>query len=198
MSSIVDDRLNKLKDKVIFPLKIKFDKNKLLKESSLVRYNAINVKNLERYRRLGFIGKNDSISYDVEDKNWFNNQKDWKISSKVEDNPNTESYRLHEMFKDVLEVDNLEPRFLTQKRGTNAHYHIDGETKCAINFLVRGGQTPISFKNVGNFFYDVALINTHHLHSVPEQKGNDRVLFKLRINQMTYDNAKEKLIAKNL
>ena len=198
MSSIVDDRLNKLKDKVIFPLKIKFDKNKLLKESSLVRYNAINVKNLERYRRLGFIGKNDSISYDVEDKNWFNNQKDWKISSKVEDNPNTESYRLHEMFKDVLKVDNLEPRFLTQKRGTNAHYHIDGETKCAINFLVRGGQTPISFKNVGNFFYDVALINTHHLHSVPEQKGNDRVLFKLRINQMTYDNAKEKLIAKNL
>ena len=198
MSSIVDDRLNKLKDKVIFPLKIKFDKNKLLKESSLVRYNAINEKNLERYRRLGFIGKNDSISYDVEDKNWFNNQKDWKISSKVEDNPNTESYRLHEMFKDVLEVDNLEPRFLTQKRGTNAHYHIDGETKCAINFLVRGGQTPISFKNVGNFFYDVALINTHHLHSVPEQKGNDRVLFKLRINQMTYDNAKEKLIAKNL
>ena len=186
------------KENVIYTFCIKHDKDKLLKESSAVRYNAINEKNLERYRRLGFIGKNDSISYDVEDKEWFNNQRDWKISSKVDDSPNTESNRLHEIFKDILNVDNLEPRFLTQKQGTNAHYHVDGETKCAINFLVRGGQTPISFKDVGEFYYDVALINANHLHAVPVQKDIDRVLFKLRINQMTFNEAKEKLIAQGI
>ena len=67
MSSIVDDRLNDLKDDVIYHFKINHDKDKLLKESSSVRYNAINEKNLERYKRLGFIEK-DTISYDVENK----------------------------------------------------------------------------------------------------------------------------------
>ena len=83
MSSIVDDRLNDLKDSVIYPFKINYNKNKLLEESKAIRYNAINEKNLERYKRLGFIEK-DSISYNVEDKDWFSNQRDWKISSKID------------------------------------------------------------------------------------------------------------------
>ena len=105
---------------------------------------------------------------------------------------------MHEIFKDILEVDNLEPRFLTQKQDTKVHYHVDGDLGGAINILVRGGQTPISFKNVGEFYYDVALINANHLHAVPKQIGEDRVLFKLRINQMTFNEAKEKLIEKNI
>tara|TARA_B100000683_G_scaffold117079_1_gene115139 strand:+ start:239 stop:850 length:612 start_codon:yes stop_codon:yes gene_type:complete len=198
MSSIADDRLNDLKDSVIYHFKINHDKDKLLEESNSVRYNAINEKNLERYKRLGFIEK-DTISYDVEDKEWFSNQKDWKMSSKINDDPNSESERLHNIFKKILQVDNLGPRFLTQKEGADVHYHIDGETLCAINFLVRGDQTPISFKDVGHFYYDVALINTNHAHSVPKQVDEDRVLFKLRIKQMTFKEAKEKLVAnKNL
>ena len=196
MSSIADDRLNDLKDSVIYHFKINHDKDKLLEESSSVRYNAINEKNLERYKRLGFIEK-DTISYDVEDKEWFSNQKDWKMSSKINDDPNSESERLHNIFKKILQVDNLGPRFLTQKEGADVHYHIDGETLCAINFLVRGDQTPISFKDVGHFYYDVALINTNHAHSVPKQVDEDRVLFKLRIKQMNFKEAKERLIAKN-
>jgi len=194
MSSIVDDRLNDLKDDVIYHFKINHDKDKLLKESSSVRYNAINEKNLERYKRLGFIEK-DTISYDVENKDWFNNQRDWKISSSLDNDSNSESERLHTIFKRLLQVDNLGPRFLTQKEGADVHYHIDGETLCAINFLVKGKRTPISFKDVGHFYYDVALINTNHAHSVPKQIGEDRVLFKLRIKQMTFKEAKEKLIA---
>ena len=194
MSSIADDRLNDLKDSVIYHFKINHDKDKLLEESNSVRYNAINEKNLERYKRLGFIEK-DTISYDVEDKEWFSNQKDWKMSSKINDDPNSESERLHNIFKKILQVDNLGPRFLTQKEGADVHYHIDGETLCAINFLVRGDQTPISFKDVGHFYYDVALINTNHAHSVPKQVDEDRVLFKLRIKQMTFKEAKEKLVA---
>ena len=198
MSSIADDRLNDLKDSVIYHFEINHDKDKLLEESNSVRYNAINEKNLERYKRLGFIEK-DTISYDVEDKEWFSNQKDWKMSSKINDDPNSESERLHNIFKKILQVDNLGPRFLTQKEGADVHYHIDGETLCAINFLVRGDQTPISFKDVGHFYYDVALINTNHAHSVPKQVDEDRVLFKLRIKQMTFKEAKEKLVAnKNL
>lgn len=194
MSSIVDDRLNDLKNNVIYHFKINYDKDKLLEESKSVRYNAINEKNLDRYKRLGFIEK-DTISYDVEDKEWFSNQKDWKMSSKINDDPNSESERLHNIFKKILQVDNLGPRFLTQKEGADVHYHIDGETLCAINFLVRGDQTPISFKDVGHFYYDVALINTNHAHSVPKQVDEDRVLFKLRIKQMTFKEAKEKLVA---
>ena len=197
MSTIIDDRLNDLKDSVIYHFKINHDKDKLLKESRVARYNAINEKNLDRYKRLGFIEKNDGVTYDVEDKEWFNTQKDWKISSKINDDPNSETERLHNVFKEVLEVDNLGPRFLTQKEGADVHYHIDGETLCAINFLVRGDQTPISFKDIGYFYYDVALINTNHSHSVPKQVDEDRVLFKLRIKQMTFKEAKERLIAKN-
>ena len=189
--------MNNAADNVIYHFKIDHDKEKLLKESGSARYNAINERNLERYKKLRLIGKNDGVTYNVEDKEWFNNQTDWKISSKVDHSPGTEVNRLHKIFKDALEVDNLEPRFLTQKQGTDAHYHIDGDLGGAINILVRGKQTPISFKDVGEFYYDVALINANHLHAVPKQIGEDRVLFKLRINQMTFNEARERLIAKN-
>lgn len=178
-------------DNVIFRLNISHDKNKLLKEASEAKYNAITKRYLERLYKFGFIG---GIRYNIEDSEWFNTQRDWKISSKLNDNIGTETNRLHEIFKKILKVNDLGPRFLTQKRGADVHYHIDGETLCAINFLVRGKQTPISFKNIGDFYYDVALINTNHLHSVPKQLEDDRVLFKLRITQMTFKEAKGLLI----
>jgi len=192
MSSIVDDRLNDLKDSVIYSFKINYNKNKLLEESKAIRYNAINEKNLERYKRLGFIEK-DSISYNVEDKDWFSNQRDWKISSKIDVDPNNESDRLHKIFKRILMVDDLSPRFFNQKEGTDVPYHVDGDVMCAINFLVVGSQTPISFKNIGHYYYDVALINTNHLHAVPKQINEDRVLFKLRIKQMSFKDAKKRI-----
>ena len=61
--------------------------------------------------------------------------------------------------------------------------------------MVKGKQTPISFKDVGDFYYEVALLNTNHSHAVPKQVEEDRILYKLRINGMTFQEAKEKLIA---
>ena len=116
-------------------------------------------------------------------------------SRKVNEDPFTETFHLHNTFKRILGLENLSPRFVTQKQGTEVHYHVDGFTTCAINFLVKGKQTPISFKDVGDFYYEVALLNTNHSHAVPKQVEEDRILYKLRINGMTFQEAKEKLIA---
>ena len=197
MSSIVDDRLNDLKDSVIYHFNVDHDKDKLLKESRVARYNAINNRNLERYRK--FLKEKDAkYGVESEDKYWFEKQNDWKVSTRLDMTHSMEAYRLHEVFKEVLEIEDMGPRFMTQKEGTDVKYHVDRETKCAINFLVRGVQTPISFKNIGSFYYDTALIDSSSLHAVPSQTGGDRVLFKLRINDMTYNEAKEKLIAKGI
>ena len=179
---------------VIYHLNVPHDKNKLLKEAGEVRYNSITKRYLERLYKFGFIG---GIRYDIKDSEWFTNQRDWKISSKINDVKGTETNRLHEIFKSILKVDDLGPKFLTQKEGSDVHYHVDGETLCAINFLIKGDQTPISFKGIGQFYYDVALINTSHLHSVPKQIGEDRVLFKFRITKMTFSEAKNLLIENN-
>ena len=197
MSSIADDRLNKLKEGVIYHFNVDHDKNKLYEESVSCRYSAINNRNLERYRK--FLKEKDAkYGVESEDKDWFEKQNDWKVSTRLDITPDTEAYRLHEMFKEVLEIEDMGPRFMTQKEGTDVKYHVDRETKCAINFLVRGDQTPISFKNIGSFYYDTALIDSSFLHAVPSQTGGDRVLFKLRINDMSYKEAKERLIAKGI
>ena len=190
---------------VIYHLKIDYNKDKLLKESTETKYNSISLKTLKRYENLIEKSKADDPSYNFnlqsfptfsdKDKEWFAKQTDWKISRKVNEDPFTETFHLHNTFKRILGLENLSPRFVTQKQGTEVHYHVDGFTTCAINFLVKGKQTPISFKDVGDFYYEVALLNTNHSHAVPKQVEEDRILYKLRINGMTFQEAKEKLIA---
>ena len=103
MSSIVDDRLNKLKEGVIYHFNVDHDKNKLYEESVSCRYSAINNRNLERYRK--FLKEKDAkYGVESEDKDWFEKQNDWKVSTRLDMTPSMEAYRLHEVFKEVLEI----------------------------------------------------------------------------------------------
>ena len=184
---------------VIYEFNYVYNKDKLIEESNNVKFFPINQKNIDRLNRLGLyknISKKSKIlseSLETEDKEWFKNQKTWKYSSQIEKNKGTEVFRIEEEFKKILKVDHLDPKFLSQEVGTKVTMHRDAGIKCAINFLISGTSTPIIFKNFGKFNYVNALINTDELHSVPEQKGEPRLLFKLRTNQIDFHVARKRL-----
>ena len=105
-----------------------------------------------------------------------------------------ETTRILSIFKERLETNDIEANFFTQKVGTNVKMHVDVGTSCAINFILRGEETPIIFEEDGTFYYKDALINVSKKHMVPEQTSTDRMLFKLRILNMPFEEVREKLI----
>lgn len=175
---------------VIYKFDYEYDKNKLIEESNNVKFFPINQKNMDRLNRLGLYRFE---SLETEDKKWFRDQKTWKYSSQIEKNEGTEVSRIEEDFKKILKVDHLDPKFLSQEVGTKVTMHRDAGIKCAINFLISGTSTPIIFKDVGEFNYVNALINTDELHAVPEQTNEPRLIFKLRTNHISFSEARQRL-----
>ena len=92
-----------------------------------------------------------------------------------------ETTRILAHFKEKLQTENIEANFFTQEQGTSVKMHVDVGTPCAINFIIKGEETPIIFEDEGTFFYKNALLNVSKKHMVPKQETTDRMLFKLRI-----------------
>jgi len=63
-------------------------------------------------------------------------------------------------------------------------WHIDTGTKCAINFILNGDASPISYRS-GNYTYKQALIQTDIEHMVTN-KNKDRILYKISIFDMDF------------
>ena len=98
------------------------------------------------------------------------------------------------LFKGVLETDNIEANFFTQQEGTEVKTHVDVGTPCAINFIISGAATPIIFEEGGTHYYQNALLDVSKRHSVPKQVETERLLFKLRILDHTFEEAQKKII----
>ena len=178
----------------IFKFSMEHDKEKLLEESKVFRYQPINKETLTWIYNEG-IEYNDDLSFIDKDDKWWTEQESWTASRepKVTDFDLTESRRLKALFQKVCDTDDIKASFLTQKQTTEVIVHTDVGTLCAINFLLEGGQTPINFEGYPDEYYDVALINTSINHSVPIQKDQDRILFKLRFTHNTFDDIKQKI-----
>jgi hypothetical protein len=64
-------------------------------------------------------------------------------------------------------------------------WHIDTDTKCAINFILNGEAAPVIYEE-GTYTYKQALIRTDINHKVING-DKDRILFKISIFDMDFD-----------
>ena len=76
--------------------------------------------------------------------------------------------------------------------------HVDVGTPCAINFIIHGNATPIIFGDDDIYHYENALLDVSKKHSVPIQVDTERLVFKLRILDVSFEEARSKLIANGL
>lgn len=180
-------------DNYIFKFEVPYDKDQLIKESQLFDYKPINTETLNNI--YGVSENNDDLSFINNDKVWWRDQDSWNTSYQLkEENSNLiESMRLTKLFKNIVGTDNIKPNFFTQTMGTEVKTHIDVGTLCAINFIIKGGETPVMFDGIGQDTYMVALLNVNENHSVPVQKNEDRLLFKLRFTSNKYNEVKQSI-----
>lgn len=101
---------------------------------------------------------------------------------------------ISEEFEKILSVEN-KPRFYIQEKGFTLPFHQDRGTRCCINFVLSTDRDPITFRrghNTFTFRYDVALLNVQEEHMVTASH-EDRVLFKLSIFDIDFDDALERI-----
>lgn len=179
---------------------IDVDREQLEQESKICNFVPINRVTL---RRIKMDKSNDSYGnkfsdyLNDEDKDWWLRQDTWQSSINVDDDmldKMPETTRILGLFKSVLQTHNIEANFFTQKKDTEVKTHVDVGTPCAINFIIHGDATPIVFEDAGTFFYKNALLDVSKKHSVPRQLETERLVFKLRILDTPYEEAREKII----
>ena len=107
------------------------------------------------------------------------------------DDLTVEQKRITEAFGKALGVP-LKAIYTTQRPNKELYWHTDPkEMKCAINFVISGNQSPITFKDA-EYMYEAALVDVSTVHMVKPQPTK-RILFKLCIDDLTFEEAKEKL-----
>ena len=179
---------------------IKVDHVQLERESLICDYvpiNRVTLKRLQMDKSNSSHKKKFSDYLDKEDKDWWMRQDTWQSSINADADmlkSMPEAARILSMFKSVLDTDNIEANFFTQQKDTEVKAHIDVGTPCAINFIIHGGATPIIFDEGGTHFYTNALLDVSKRHSVPLQLETERLVFKLRILDKTFEEAQEKII----
>lgn len=180
----------------IYKFNISFDKDKLIKESQAFNYEKINTSFLAKNRKSGDFNKRSFMKKNMKLIRWLNSQTSWSTSSKIKNNniKIEECKRIFKIFTDIFGTEGLEYYFLTQKKGTEVKHHIDAGVSCAINIIVSGKETPIDFKDYGKENYKIALLNVKKTHGVPIQTGEDRVIFKIRFINHSYEQVRDKLI----
>jgi hypothetical protein len=179
---------------------IKVDKMQLERESKICDYvpiNRVTLKRLQMDKSNSSYGKKFSDYLDKEDKDWWMKQDTWQSSINADAEmlkSMPEVARILSMFKAALATDNIEANFFTQQKDTEVKAHIDVGTPCAINFIINGNATPIIFDESGTHFYTNALLDVSKRHSVPMQLDTERLVFKLRILDLTFNEAQKKII----
>ena len=176
------------------------DRDQLERESAICDYvpiNRVTLKRLQMDKSNNSYGSKFSDYLDKEDKEWWMRQDTWQSSVNADADKlrfMPEASRILNMFRKVLETDNIEANFFTQQRDTEVKAHVDVGTPCAINFIIRGDATPIVFEESGTHFYKNALLDVSKRHSVPLQLETERLVFKLRILDQSFEEAQKKII----
>ena len=99
-------------------------------------------------------------------------------------------------------VEDYRPRFYLLEEDSWLKTHIDLGTQCSLNFIVSGGQSPVTFEGElekkpnpdsrFSYLYDGALFNTSIAHGVVND-GPPRILFKISIFDKTYEEVRRKI-----
>lgn len=89
-----------------------------------------------------------------------------------------------------LNID-CKPRIYKQLPYSYLEPHTDNITECAINFVIKGDDSPICIQGV-EYHYKQAIVNTRELHSV-RTGTTERILLKLSIYNEKYVDLVERL-----
>ena len=176
------------------------DRDQLECESEVCDYvpiNRVTLRRLQMDKTNNSYGKKFSDYLDSEDKDWWMRQDTWQSSMNADAEmlfKMPETTRILTLFKGVLQTERIEANFFSQQQGTTVKPHVDVGTPCAINFIIRGNATPIIFEDGGTHYYQNALLDVSKRHSVPEQVDDKRLVFKLRILDLPFEEAQKKII----
>jgi hypothetical protein len=110
----------------------------------------------------------------------------WKISKDI----GKYGSEISQEFEHLLEC-SVSPRYYLLQKGVTLPFHKDRGTRCCINFVLSDARDPIEFKT-GKYSYECALVNVQEDHQVTAA-AEDRILFKLSIFDIDYDEARKML-----
>lgn len=96
----------------------------------------------------------------------------------------------------LLNIPSGKPRFYYLNAGVEIPEHIDNGTLCSINVLLGPGPHSPIIIGGHSIDYKCCLLNTTIPHSVPPS-DYDRVLFKISLQNSTFDEIKEQLVDLN-
>ncbi len=169
-------------------LDIEYNEDVLLMISDEVKYRPFTAKS--RLTEKEMHDRFDKSDKKMAQKNFFFDDKNgWLIgeSAKRFD----EVARLVKYTKSKLGDVQIKPRFYVQKKDVFVPEHKDIGTECAINILLSDDCAPITYRDYGDIYYKCALINTQEIHCV--KTDVERILFKLSIMDMKYEDAASRL-----
>lgn len=184
------------------------DREQLVKEHDLMSssdetsLHNVNTELLEKVNAGRDTGEDIFPTYhDLKDKEQWDNMNTLKVRSFDEYQFQTdypEMKRLTNDFGNIIGSKDITPFFVLQEKDSDFPFHIDMGFQCAINIIIKGGDTPILFRendNIHEYNYENALLNICNIfHSVPVQQDVNRMLLKFRIKDVSYSNASKRMM----
>ena len=184
------------------------DRQQLVKEHDLMSSSdetslyTVNTELLEKVNAGRDTGEDIFPTYhDLKDKKQWDNMNTLKVRSFDEYQFQTdypEMKRLTNDFGNIIGSKDITPFFVLQEKDSDFPFHIDMGFQCAINIIIKGGDTPILFRendNIHEYNYENALLNICNIfHSVPVQQDVNRMLLKFRIKDVSYSDASKRMM----
>jgi len=184
------------------------DREQLVKEHDLMSssdetsLHTVNTELLEKVNAGRETGEDIFPTYhDLKDKKQWDNMNTLKVRSFDEYQFQTdypEMKRLTNDFGNIIGSKDITPFFVLQEKDSDFPFHIDMGFQCAINIIIKGGDTPILFRendNIHEYNYENALLNICNIfHSVPVQQDVNRMLLKFRIKDVSYSDASKRMM----
>ena len=184
------------------------DRQQLVKEHDLMSssdetsLHTVNTELLEKVNAGRDTGEDIFPTYhDLKDKEQWDNMNTLKVRSFDDYQFQTdypEMKRLTNDFGNIIGSKDITPFFVLQEKDSDFPFHIDMGFQCAINIIIKGGDTPILFRendNIHEYNYENALLNICNIfHSVPVQQDVNRMLLKFRIKDVSYSDASKRMM----
>jgi len=135
----------------------------------------------------------ESLLEDYKDARYFEGSSNWLVTRDLED---LDVPYVKNMTMAIVKTYGIKgyvsPRFYFLQKKTILRNHIDLNTKCSINHVISGAESPVNYPDYGMYNYKTALLNTEKLHGVIN-KDSDRILFKISIFDESFEQVRAKL-----
>ena len=154
---------------------LSYDKTILLEEMNNIDFHPFND-----------LGPQQKGTSKIPKGHWFYNPSTWLQGHVIETYP--EINRVQTQICNLLECKNIQPRYYKQEINTAVPMHPDKNTLCAINIVLSDTYGPIEFEDLGEIYYDCAILNLQKKHAVPSFP-EERVLLKFSIFDISYKDA---------